>query len=290
VSSATVSDAQDDQRGRVAIVTGAGFGIGRAEALRLASDGAAVVVNDFDPARAEETVAIITGRGGRALVSTGDVSDVAVAAASVERALAEFGRLDVLVNNAGNSRPHFITNMSDEDWDLVIGVHLRGTFAFTRAAAIHWKAEAARSGPVGAAVVNTTSVNGLHGVPGYASYVAAKGGIASLTGMLARELAVFGVRVNAIAPLAFSGMTEPIWGSEVFHDDRRDELSPDNVAVVTGWLASPRSAPVTGEIVNFSGSRLNTVVEWPEKGSATAPGAVWDYGRLDAARADLFGA
>jgi 3-oxoacyl-[acyl-carrier protein] reductase len=278
-----------DQEGRVAIVTGAGGGIGRAEALRLAADGAALVVNDFDRATAEETAAIITGLGGRAVVSVGDVRDVTVADASVEVALGEFGRLDVLVNNAGNSRPRFITNMSEEDWDLVIGVHLRGTFAFTRAAAIRWKAEAARNGPTGAAVVNTTSVNGLHGVPGYANYVAAKGGIASLTGMLARELATFGVRVNAIAPLAFSSMTEPMWGTEAFTDQRRDELSPEAVAVVTGWLASPRSAPLTGEIVNFSGARLSTVAEWPEKGGATASGAVWDYDQLDAARNALFG-
>jgi NAD(P)-dependent dehydrogenase (short-subunit alcohol dehydrogenase family) len=279
----------EDQNGRVAIVTGAGFGIGRAEALRLAADGAAVVVNDFDPARGEETVTMITAAGGRAVVSAGDVSDVAVADASVRRALGEFGRLDVLVNNAGNSRPRFITNMSDEDWDLVIGVHLRGTFAFTRAAAIHWKEEAARTGPTGATVVNTTSVNGLHGIPGYANYVTAKGGIASLTGMLSRELAAFGVRVNAIAPLAFSAMTEPMWGGEVFSDERRDELSPDNVATVVGWLASPRSAPLTGEIVNFSGARLSTVAEWPEKGNATASGAVWDYAQLDASREELFG-
>src|SRR6185369_9147339 len=205
-------------------------------------------------------------------------------------ALVQFGWLDVVVNNAGNSRPRFIVNMSEEDWDSVIDTHLKGTFTFTRAAARHWQAEWKRAGqPVNAAIVNTTSINGLHGQPGYVNYVAAKGAIASITVMLAKELGTFGVRVNAIAPLARSGMSAPLVGTEVFPDDRADELSPEMVAEVVGWLAAPRSAPLTGEIVNFSGARLNTVAEWPEKGSAQSPDRMWDYAKLDAARAGLFG-
>jgi len=278
-----------DQQGKVAIVTGAGGGIGRAEALRLAADGAAVVVNDFNPKAAEETAALIRANGGQAAVAAGDVASLDLAEAAVRTAVEQFGRLDVLINNAGNSRPRFIVNMTEEDWDSVMDTHVKGTFAFSRAAARHWQAEWKRTGqPVSAAIVNTTSINGLHGQPGYVNYVAAKGGIASITVMLAKELGGFGVRVNAIAPLARSGMSAPLVGSDVFPDDRADELSPEMVAEVVGWLASPRSAPLTGEIVNFSGARLNTVHEWPEKGSATSPDRLWDYAKLDAVRASLF--
>jgi len=249
-----------------------------------------VVVNDFNAALANETIALIRESGGRAEAAPGDVSSMAVAEGAVHVAVERFGRLDVLINNAGNSRPRFIVNLSEEDWDSVIGTHLKGTFAFTKFAARHWQAEFKRTGqPVNAAVVNTTSVNGLHGEPGYVNYVAAKGAIASITVMLAKELATFGVRVNAIAPLARSGMSAPLFGTDIFSDDRIDELSPEMVAEVAGWLCSPRSAPLTGEIVNFSGARLNTVTEWPEKGSATSADRLWNYARLDRARTELFG-
>jgi len=277
-----------DLDGKVAIVTGGGGGIGRGEALRLAQDGAAVVVNDFMGEAAEETAAMIRDAGGRALAQAGDVSLWATGKGMVELALAKFGRLDVLVANAGNSRPRMIVNMTEEDWDSVIGVHLKGSFVAAKFAAIHWRDEAKRMGaPAGAALVMTTSTNGLHGQPGYINYAAAKAGIAAMTTTLARELAPYGVRVNAIAPLAFSGMTEPIWGGAVFSEDRREELSPDNVAQVVGWLASPRSAPLTGEIVTFSGRRLTTSREWPAKASVETTGP-WSYAALDAVRGELF--
>jgi len=277
-----------DLDGKAAIVTGGGGGVGRGEALRLAKDGAAVVVNDFLPDAAEETAAMIRDAGGRAIAQAGDVSLWETGKTMVERALSAFGRLDVLVNNAGNSRPRMIVNMSEEDWDSVIGVHLKGAFVGTKFAAIHWRDEFKRSGePVGASVVMTTSTNGLHGQPGYINYAAAKGGIASMTTTLARELAAYGVRVNAIAPLAFSGMTAPIWGGHIFSEDRRDELSPENVAEVVGWLAGPRSAPLTGEIVSFGGRRLSTSLEWPVKGSVETDG-LWSYAALDKARTRLF--
>lgn len=278
-----------DQDGKVAIVTGGGGGIGRGEALRLAADGAAVVVNDFVAEAAEETAAMIRDKGGRAVTCNGDVSLTATGDGMVATALKAFGQLDVLVNNAGNSRPKYIVNMTDEDWDSVIAIHLRGAFVATRAAAIHWRDETKKRGkPAGGSVINTTSGNGLHGQPGYVNYVAAKGAIASITVMLAKELAAFGVRVNAIAPLAFSGMTAPIWGTPIFPDEKRDELSPDNVAQIVGWLASPRSAPLTGEIVSFSGRMLSTVAEWPQKGAAESEEGLWNYEKLDAARAALF--
>jgi len=277
-----------DLDGKAAIVTGGGGGVGRGEALRLAKDGAAVVVNDFLRDAAEETAAMIRDAGGRAVAQAGDVSLWETGKAMVERALGEFGRLDVLVNNAGNSRPRMIVNMSEEDWDSVIGVHLKGAFVGAKFAAIHWRDEFKRGGkPVGASVVMTTSTNGLHGQPGYINYVAAKGGIASMTTTLARELGAYGVRVNAIAPLAFSGMTAPIWGGQIFSEDRRDELSPENVAEVAGWLAGPRSAPLTGEIVSFGGRRLSTSLEWPVKASVETEG-LWSYEALDKARAQLF--
>ena len=277
-----------DLDGKVAIVTGGGGGIGRGEALRMAADGAAVVVNDFNGPAAEETVALIRGAGGRATSSIGDISQWDTGKGMVEKALSEFGRLDVLINNAGNSRPKMIVNMTEEDWDSVLGIHLKGTFVGTKFAAIHWREEAKRTGqPTGGSVIMTTSGNGPHGRPGYVNYVAAKGGIARITVMLAKELAAYGVRVNAIAPLAFSSMTAPLHGGPMFTEARREELSPENVATVVGWLASPRSAPLTGQIVSFGGARLSTVMEWPTKGQVEGDG-LWTYDSLDAARRRLF--
>lgn len=278
-----------DLDGKVAIVTGGGGGVGRGEALRMAGDGAAVVINDFNAQAAEETAALVREAGGRAAVAVGDVSSWEVGKGMVETALREFGRLDVLINNAGNSRPKMIVNMSEEDWDSVVTIHLKGSFIGTKFAAIHWREQSKQTGrPAEASVIMTTSGNGLHGQPGYINYVAAKGGIASMTMMLAKELAPYGVRVNAIAPLAFSGMTTPLWGGPLFNDERRDELSPDNVAQVVGWLASPRSAPLTGQIVSFGGRRLSTVEEWPVAGSAESPDGAWSYELMDKVRDQLF--
>jgi NAD(P)-dependent dehydrogenase (short-subunit alcohol dehydrogenase family) len=281
----------NDLDGKVAIVTGGGGGIGRGEALRMAAEGAAVVVNDLNAEGAQETVAMIRDAGGRGVAQVGDVSKWDTGKGMVELALKQFGRLDVLINNAGNSRPKMIVNMSEEDWDSVTLIHLKGSFVGTKFAAMHWREQCKQSGkPADASVVMTTSGNGLHGQPGYVNYVAAKGGIASMTGMLARELAPYGVRVNAIAPLAFSGMTAPLWGGPLFNDERREELSPDNVAQVVGWLVSSRSAPITGQIVSFGGRRLSTCLEWPTQGSAESAGGLWDYDAMDRVREQLFGA
>lgn len=278
-----------DQAGKVAIVTGAGAGIGRAEAQRLAADGAAIVVNDFDSAAAEETAELIRGSGGQAATCCGNVASMEVAERAVSTAVEQFGRLDVLINNAGNTRPQFIVYMEEGDWDSVVDTHLKGTFAFSKFAARHWQAEHLRTGqPVNATIVNTTSMNGLHGLPRFANYASAKGGIATLTLQLARELARFGVRVNAFAPIARTAISKHLWGTPIMPDDRADELSAAMAAEIAGWLASPRSAPLTGEIINCEGARLSTVVEWPEKGSATSDDRLWSYDKLDQARAALF--
>jgi NAD(P)-dependent dehydrogenase (short-subunit alcohol dehydrogenase family) len=289
-----VTGALDD---RVAVVTGGGRGIGRSEALRLAGEGAAVIVNDVgasvigqghDTTPAEEVASEIRARGGRAAANTGDVSCWEDGRALVAQALSTFGRLDVLVNNAGNSRPRMIFNMSEEDWDVVTTVHLKGSFVPTRFAAVYWRNECKRTGqPVDAAVVFTTSVNGLRGTPGHVNYAAAKAGIAAMNTVLAAELAPYGVRVNAVAPLAFTRMTEELHGGPLFADDRRQDLGSDNVAEIVAWLASPHAAGITGQVVSFAGRRLEVYRGWhPATHVETA--STWTFEALDAIGPMLF--
>jgi len=276
-----------DFDGKVAIVTGSGGGIGRAEAERLSAGGAAVVVNDVDPNAADDVADAIRDRGGRAAVVVGDASDWTVGSSLVARALDEWGRLDILVNNAGIARPRMIFNMTEDEFDSVIRIHVKGSFVATRAASIHWRERAKVGEENDASVIMTTSINGLNGVPGHVNYVFAKAGIAGVTTSLAPELAPYGVRVNAIAPIAFTAMTESLHGSMLFADEQREALAPEQVAEVVGWLCSARSAPLTGQVVSFSGARLSVFENWRPRSSAEIEG-LWSFDALDSVRPTLF--
>ncbi|MGH3304466.1 MAG: SDR family NAD(P)-dependent oxidoreductase [Streptosporangiaceae bacterium] len=249
--------------GRVAIVTGAGRGIGRSTALLLAAEGASVVVNDLggdmdgtgsDASPAQQVVTTITGAGGKAIASGADISDHAAAEELIKTAIAEFGRLDVLVNVAGILRDRMIFNMSEQEWDDVIRVHLKGTFNTSKFAAAHWRSlreEAAQN-----RIINFTSVSGLHGAPGQPNYAAAKMGIVGLTWSCANALAKYGVTVNAVSPAAATRMTDSIPDTRRRTDRPADEdpqRSPDNVAKVVAYLASERSGWLTGRIVHSAG-------------------------------------
>ena len=230
--------------GRVAIVTGAGRGIGRAHALELASHGAAVVVNDYGvslagegtgESPADEVVAAITEAGGRAVANGADVADFEQAAAMVQQAIDEFGGLDILVNNAGFVRDRMLVNTSEEEWDAVIRVHLKGHFAPLRHAGAYWRTESKEGRQRAARVINTSSGAGLQGSVGQATYSAAKAGIAGLTLVAAQELGRYGVTVNAIAPVARTRMTEGAFDTSAM------ALPEDNSPLVA-WLASEEAA------------------------------------------------
>ncbi|HTX28963.1 MAG TPA: SDR family NAD(P)-dependent oxidoreductase [Streptosporangiaceae bacterium] len=247
--------------GRVAVVTGAGRGIGRSVALLLAGEGASIVVNDLggaldgsgaDAAPARQVADEIAGRGGAAVANGADVSDHAAAEDLIATAVSEFGRLDVLVNTAGILRDRMIFNMTEQEWDDVIRVHLKGTFNVTKFAAAYWRAQ--RDESAQNRIINFTSVSGLHGSPGQPNYAAAKMGIVGLTYSAANSLARYGVTVNAVSPGAATRMTESV------PDDRRragtataEERSPDNVAPLVAYLASERSGWLTGRIVHAAG-------------------------------------
>ncbi len=253
--------------GRVAIVTGAGRGIGRSSALLLASEGASVVVNDLggamdgtgrDRGPAQLVVDEITIAGGKAVASSADISDHAAAEELIKTAIGEFGRLDVLVNVAGILRDRMIFNMSEQEWDDVIRVHLKGTFNTSKFAAAHWRSlreESAQN-----RIINFTSVSGLHGSPGQPNYAAAKMGIVGLTWSSANALAKYGVTVNAVSPAAATRMTDSIPTDRRRTDRPADEdhrRSPDNVAKVVAYLASERSGWLTGRIVHSSGYEVS---------------------------------
>ncbi len=256
--------------GRVCIVTGAGRGIGREHALMLAQHGARVVVNDLggdasgegrDASPAQQVVEEIRALGGEAVVNGADVSDWRSAQQMVEQAVDEFGDLHVLVNNAGILRDRMLVNMTEEEWDAVIRVHLKGTFAPSHHAAAYWRERSKAGQTVDARIINTTSVSGLYGNAGQTNYGAAKAGIASFTIIAALELHRYGVTVNALSPGALTRLTEPL-RTEPVSDTEREALSPRWIAPICTWLASRESRNVTGRIFEAHGGELSVSEAW----------------------------
>jgi NAD(P)-dependent dehydrogenase (short-subunit alcohol dehydrogenase family) len=256
--------------GRVAIVTGAGRGIGKEYAVMLAAHGAKVVVNDLGGARdgtgastgpAQEVVDEIRKAGGEAIANGSDVSDFASAREMIEQAISAFGKLDVLINNAGILRDRMLVNMTEAEWDAVIKVHLKGTFAPAHHAAAYWRDLAKKGERPEARLVNTTSVSGIYGNAGQTNYGAAKAGIAAFTIIAARELARYGITVNAIAPGALTRLTEDL-GMGRGTDEEKARLHPRWIAPIVTWLASKQSGHVTGRVFEASGHMLAVAEGW----------------------------
>ena len=272
--------AGDEVADGVALVTGAGAGLGRVEALALAAAGASVVVNDVGDA-ADEVVDEIVTAGGRAVAARGDVSDWDAAVSLVQRAIDEFGDLNILVNNAGILRDRMIFSMDAEEWDAVLAVHLRGHAATCRAATAYWREQSKRTGrPCWARVVNTSSEAFLFGPAGQPNYAAAKAGIVALTLSVAHGAARYGVRANAIAPRARTSMTAAIFGpppaGEVV-----DPMAVEHIAPVVVWLGSPAAEEVTGQVFVVYDAKVGVLKAPAVEKVIAASGDTWDVDELD---------
>ena len=266
-----------DLSGKVAVVTGAAAGLGRAEAIGLAKAGATVVVNDI--AKAIDNSDIfdeIAAAGAKAVAVAGDISERATADELVSAAEG-LGGLDIVVNNAGITRDRMLFNMSDEDWDAVIAVHLRGHFLLTRNAATYWRSKAKENGgTVYGRLVNTSSEAGLAGPPGQANYGAAKAGITALTMSAARGLERYGVRANAICPRARTAMTADVFGDVPdLADGEVDGLSPEHVVTLVRFLASPAAERVNGQVFIVYGPSVTLVAAPVAEYEFTASGSAW---------------
>ena len=285
--------------GRVVIVTGAGRGIGRAHALAFAAEGAKVVVNDIGAgldgsatgeSPAEQVVAEIVSAGGEAVVNGDDVADWAGAENLIRTAIDTYGRLDVLVNNAGFLRDRMLVGMSEQEWDAVVRVHLKGHFATLRHAAAYWRAEAKAGNPVDARIVNTSSGAGLQGSIGQGNYAAAKAGIAELTIQAAAELKNYGVTVNAIAPAARTRMTVGAGGAMAeamaAPEEGFDAMAPENISPLVVWLGSVDSKDVSGRVFEVEGGKI-TVAEGWRHGPTQDKGARWEPKEIGPVVADL---
>ena len=254
--------------GRVAIVTGAGRGLGREHALLLAAHGAKVVVNDIgasvdgtglDASPATEVVDLIRKAGGEAIADGHDVSDWKAAKAMIDGAVKTYGKLDVLINNAGILRDRMLANMSEDEWDAVIKVHLKGTFAPSRHAAAHWRDQSKGGGPVKARIINTSSTSGIFGNVGQTNYGAAKAGIAAFSIIAARELWRYGVTVNCISPSAQTRMTE---GLRQLTPEERARRDTKWVSPIVTWLASEQSQDVTARVFQTGNGILSVLEGW----------------------------
>jgi NAD(P)-dependent dehydrogenase (short-subunit alcohol dehydrogenase family) len=263
--------------GRVAVITGAGRGIGREHALLFAREGASVVVNDLgaagdgsgaDAGPAQDVAAEIVAAGGTAVASTDDVASWPGARRLVEQALREYGRLDVLVNNAGVLRDAFVASMTEGDWDSVIAVHLKGHAAVLHHAAAHWKARSKAGEQPNGAVINTASASGVTlPNPGQANYGAAKAGIAAMTLVAAQELERYGVRVNAIAPIARTRLTlatpgmGAVFAAGAEDDTGHDLFDPSNISPLVAYLAAA-DCPITGKVFAVQGGSIQELAGW----------------------------
>lgn len=276
--------------GRVAIVTGAGAGLGRAYALGLAAEGAKVVVNDLGVGRqgedranqgaADKVVEEIRAAGGQAVANTDDVTDWEAGRRIVQAAVDAFGDLHAVVNNAGFVRDRMFVSCTPEEWDAVLRVHLRGHFCTSRHAVDYWRARQKAGIRIDARIINTTSGAGLQGSVGQSAYSAAKGGIATLTLVQAAELARYGITANALAPNARTRMTEGAFSAEMNRTENGfDIYAPENTAPLVTWLVSDDSLGVTGQVFELKGGRLYLSQGWTD-GAAEDKGARWDAAEL----------
>ncbi|MCO5397370.1 SDR family oxidoreductase [Ralstonia soli] len=269
--------------GRTVIITGAGGGLGRAYALAFGAEGANVVVNDIRREAAEAVSEAIRAAGGSAIANDDDITKLATAQRIVDAAVEAFGDVHVLVNNAGICRDRMFVGLSEEDWDEVMRVHLRGHFCLANLLAKRWR-DASKAGvKVDARIINTSSGAGLQGSVGQSNYAAAKGGIASLTLVQAAELARYGITANALAPAARTGMTEGVFGEMMkAPEDGFDAFDPANVAPLVVWLGSAESRHVTGQMFEAAGGKISIADGW-RTGPEQDKGARWEPRELGAA-------
>ncbi len=262
--------------GRTVIITGAGGGLGRAYALAFAAEGANVVVNDIRQAAADDVAGEIRAAGGQAIANADDITRLESAQRIVDAALAAFGEVHVLVNNAGILRDRMFLSLSEEDWDLVMQVHLKGHFCLANILARRWRDQAKAGQPVDARIINTSSGAGLQGSVGQSNYSAAKGGVAALTLVQAAELARYGITANALAPAARTSMTESAMAEVVKkpEDGSFDLWAAENVAPLVVWLGSEQSRHVTGQVFESQGGRISLCDGW-RTGVTRDKGARW---------------
>jgi NAD(P)-dependent dehydrogenase (short-subunit alcohol dehydrogenase family) len=282
--------------GRVVIITGAGRGIGRAHALEFARQGAKVVVNDLGvslagegggDSPADEVVKEIQAAGGEAVANGSDVADFAQAGALVKTAIDAFGGLDVVVNNAGFVRDRMFVSTSEEEWDAIIRVHLKGHFAVTSNACAYWRQQSKDGRAVDARIINTSSGAGLQGSVGQSSYSAAKAGIATLTLIQAAELGRYGITANAIAPSARTRMTEEVFADMMAKPDSGfDSMAAENISPLVVWLGSAESKDVSGHIFELAGGKISVADGWRE-GPSIDKGARWQPDEVGSAVSDL---
>jgi len=265
---------------RTIIVTGAGAGLGRAHALALAAEGAAVLVNDIKTEAAQAVADEIQEAGGQAIANHDDITSMDGARAIVASAVSAFGEVHGVVNNAGIVRDRMFASLSEADWDAVIKVHLKGHFCITSTLVQRWRDAAKAGNRLDARIVNTSSGAGLQGSVGQSNYVAAKGGIASLTLVQAAELGRYGITANAFAPAARTGMTETVFADQMKKPDAGfDYYAPENVSPLVVWLCSPLSAHVSGRVFEVEGGKLSVADGW-RSGPSRDKGARWNPAEL----------
>jgi len=285
---------------KVAVVTGAGRGIGRGEALMLASEGANVVVNDLggewdgtgnDTRAAQLVVDEIIAAGGKASANYEDIAAWSGAKALIDQALNDFGRLDIVVNNAGILRDKMLFNMEEEDWDAVVRVHLKGHAATSHHACAHWRAEAKGGAQTSGRIINTASESGLFGLKGQANYASAKAGIAALTQVVAREMKKYNVTSNCIAPRARTRLITQTFGDTIMaapsETDAFDQFAPENVAPLVCFLATDAAAHISGQCFMVAGGLVQLMQPWSQ-GKLIDKGARWTTGELGAEIDKLF--